>query len=180
RVLPPSGLVVEIASGTGQHVVHFADALPRLTWQPTEPDPEMRLAIAGRLAEIDLPNVLAPLDLDVCRPDWPVEHADAVLCINMIHISPWRAAEQLICGCERRLEPGGVLVLYGPYRRFGRHTAPSNEAFDASLRRRDPHWGVRDLETVVETAKRHGLDLSEIVEMPVNNLSVVLVRNSDS
>ena len=180
RVLPPSGLVVEIASGTGQHVVHFADALPRLTWQPTEPDPEMRLAIADRLAEIDLPNVLAPLDLDVCRPDWPVEHADAVLCINMIHISPWRAAEQLICGCERILRPGGVLVLYGPYRRFGRHTAPSNEAFDASLRRRDPQWGVRDLETVVETAKRHGLDLSEIVEMPVNNLSVVLVRNSVS
>jgi SAM-dependent methyltransferase len=176
RVLPQSGLVVEIASGTGQHVVHFARALPRLTWQPTEPDAQMRQSIAGWLAEAGLSNVLPPLDLDVCRPDWPVDHADAVLCINMIHISPWRATEHLIAGCERLLRPGGVVVLYGPYRRFGRHTAPSNEAFDASLRARDPQWGVRDLEAVVETAERHNLSLSEVVDMPANNLSVVFVR----
>ena len=177
RVLPQSGLAVEIASGTGQHVVHFASALPGLTWQPTEIDPWMRQSTSAWLAETGLSNVLPPLDLDVCQPEWPVERADAVLCINMIHISPWRATECLIAGCQSLLRPGGILFLYGPYRRFGRHTAPSNEAFDASLRQRDPQWGVRDLEAVVETAERHGLGLSEIVEMPVNNLSVVFVRS---
>jgi SAM-dependent methyltransferase len=176
RVLPQSGLVLEIASGTGQHVVHFARALPGLTWQPSEPDMQNRLSIAGWLAETGLPNVRPPLDLDVCRPDWPIDHADAVLCINMIHISPWQATEQLLAGCERILRPGGILYLYGPYRRGGRPTAPSNEAFDASLRQRDPQWGVRDLETVVEAASGHGMDLSEVVEMPANNLSVVLLR----
>jgi SAM-dependent methyltransferase len=176
RVLPQTGVVLEIASGTGQHVVHFASAMPGLTWQPSEPDPQMRRSIAGWLAETGLPNVLPPLDLDVCRLDWPIERADAVMCINMIHISPWQATEQLIAGCGRIVRPGGVLYLYGPYRRHGRHTAPSNEAFDASLRQRDPQWGVRDLETVVEAARGHGLELSETVEMPANNLSVVLVR----
>jgi SAM-dependent methyltransferase len=176
RVLPETGLVVEIASGTGQHVVHFAKGLPRLTWQPTEPDPRLRRSIAVWLAESGLSNVLEPLDLDVCRADWPVERADAVLCINMVHISPWRTTECLFAGCERLLGPSGVVVLYGPYRRFGRHTAPSNDAFDESLRQRDPEWGVRDLEAVVETAERHGLALSKVVEMPANNLSVVLTR----
>jgi SAM-dependent methyltransferase len=176
RVLPQSGLVLEIASGTGQHVVHFARALPGLTWQPSEPDPQMRPSIAGWLAETGLSNVLPPLDLDVCRPEWPIGRADAVLCINMVHISPWQATEQLLAGCERILPPGGILYLYGPYRRDGRHTAPSNEAFDASLRQRDPQWGVRDLETVIEAASGHGLDLSEVVEMPANNLSVVFAR----
>jgi SAM-dependent methyltransferase len=176
RVLPQSGLVLEIASGTGQHVVHFARTLPGLTWQPSEPDAQMRPSIAGWLAETGLANVVPPLDLDVCRPEWPLDHADAVVCINMIHISPWEATEQLLAGCGRILPPGGVLYLYGPYRRGGRHTAPSNEAFDASLRQRNPQWGVRDLETVVEAANQHGLALSEVVEMPANNLSVVFVR----
>jgi SAM-dependent methyltransferase len=176
RVLPQSGLVLEIASGTGQHVVHFARTLPGLTWQPSEPDPQMRQSIAGWLAETGPANVLPPLDLDVRRPEWPLDHADAMVCINMIHISPWEATEQLLAGCGRILHPGGVLYLYGPYRRGGRHTAPSNEAFDASLRQRDPQWGVRDLETVVEAANQHGLALSEVVEMPANNLSVVFVR----
>jgi SAM-dependent methyltransferase len=176
QVLPPSGLAVEIASGTGQHVVHFAQALPQWTWQPTEPDSQMRQSIAAWLAISDLPNVLPPLALDVCQPDWPVDRADAVLCINMIHISPWHATEHLLAGCERILRPGGILYLYGPYRRFGRHTAPSNEAFDASLRQRDPQWGVRDLETVAETARQHGLEMSQVVEMPANNLSLVFVR----
>lgn len=176
RLLPPSGLAVEIASGTGQHVVHFAAALPRWTWQPTELDPQMRRSIAGWVAEAKLPNVLPPLSLDVCESDWPVERADAVLCINMIHISPWQATECLMTGCESLLRPGGILFLYGPYRRFGRHTAASNEAFDAGLRLRDPRWGVRDLEAVVETAEGHGLGLLEVVEMPANNLSVVLAR----
>jgi SAM-dependent methyltransferase len=176
RVLPQSGLVLEIASGTGQHVVHFARALPGLTWQPSEADPRMRPSIAGWLAESGLANVLPPLDLDVCRPEWPIDHVEAIVCINMIHISPWQATEQLLAGCGRILRPGGVLYLYGPYRRGGRHTAPSNEAFDASLRQRDPQWGVRDLETVVEAASGHGMELSEVVEMPANNLSVVFVR----
>jgi SAM-dependent methyltransferase len=153
RVLPPTGLALEIASGTGQHVVHFAKALPRWTWQPSEPDPQMRESIAAWVAETGPANVLAPLDLDVCRAEWPVERADAVVCINMIHISPWRATEHLLAGCERLLGPGGILFLYGPYRRFGRHTAPSNEVFDESLRQRNPEWGVRDLETVEETAR---------------------------
>jgi SAM-dependent methyltransferase len=176
RVLPPTGLALEIASGTGQHVVHFAKALPKWTWQPSEPDPQMRGSIAAWVAETGVTNVLAPLDLDVSRADWPVERADAVVCINMIHISPWRATEHLLAGCERLLGPGGILFLYGPYRRSGRHTAPSNEAFDESLRQRNPQWGVRDLETVEETANQRGFALSEVVEMPVNNLSVVFVR----
>ena len=176
RVLPVSGLAVEIASGTGQHAVHFARALPGWTWQPTEPDPEMRRSIAAWVEETGLTNILPPLALDVCEPHWPVERADAVLCINMIHISPWRATECLMAGCASLLRAGGVLFLYGPYRRHGRHTAPSNEAFDASLRERDAQWGVRDLEAVVETANGHGLGLSEVVEMPANNLSVVFTR----
>jgi SAM-dependent methyltransferase len=176
RVLPPTGLALEIASGTGQHVVHFAKALPKWTWQPSELDPQMRQSIAAWVSETGVANVLPPLDLDVSRADWPVERADAVLCINMIHISPWRATEHLLAGCERLLGPGGILFLYGPYRRSGRHTAPSNEAFDESLRQRNPQWGLRDLETVEETANQHGLALSEVVEMPANNLSVVFVR----
>lgn len=176
RVLPDSGLAVEIASGTGQHVVHFAEALPGWTWQPTEIDPESRGSIAAWVEETGLTNILPPLSLDVCEPQWPVERADAVLCINMIHISPWRATECLMAGCASLLGPGGILFLYGPYRRFGRHTAPSNEAFDASLRERDPQWGVRDLGAVVETAEGHGLGLSEVVEMPANNLSVLFTR----
>lgn len=176
RVLPQTGLVLEIASGTGQHVVHFARALPGLTWQPSEPDPQMRPSIVGWLAEAGLPNVLPPLDLDVCRPEWPIDRAEAIVCINMIHISPWEATEQLLAGSERILQPGGILYLYGPYRRDGGHTAPSNEAFDASLRQRNPRWGVRDLEAVAEVAGGHGLDLSDVIEMPANNLSVVFVR----
>ena len=176
RILPVYGLTIEIASGTGQHVVHFAGALSGWTWQPTEIDPEARRSIAAWVEETGLTNILPPLALDVCEPHWPVERADAVLCINMIHISPWRATECLMAGCERLLEPGGILFLYGPYRRFGRHTAPSNEAFDESLRQRNPQWGVRDLEEVEETAGAHGLGLSEVVEMPANNLSVVFAR----
>ena len=176
RVLPVSGLAVEIASGTGQHVVHFAEALPGWTWQPTEIDPESRGSIAAWVEETGLTNILPPLALEVCEPHWPVGRADAALCINMIHISPWRATECLMAGCAGLLRDGGILFLYGPFRRFGRHTAPSNEAFDASLRERDPQWGVRDLEAVVETAEGHGLGLSEAVEMPANNLSVLFAR----
>lgn len=171
RVLPRSGLVLEIASGTGQHVAHFAKALPGLEWQPSDPDPESRASV--RTWTEELANVRAPLDLDVRRP-WPVERAQAVISINMIHIAPWAAAEALIAGAAEVLGSDGVLFLYGPFRRFGRHTAPSNAAFDRSLRASDPQWGVRDLEAVVGLAGAAGFALEEVVEMPANNLGVVL------
>jgi SAM-dependent methyltransferase len=178
RVLPRQGLVLEIASGTGQHVIHFAAGLPDLTWQPSDADAQARASIAAWSADAKLPNVLPPLDLDVRSEPWPVQRADALLCINMIHIAPWAAAERLLDGASRLLGPGAPLVLYGPYRRDGRHTAPSNEAFDADLRRRNPDWGVRDLEAVAALAKRNGFVLEEIVDMPANNLCVVLRRSA--
>ena len=146
RVLPVRGVVLEIASGTGEHAVHFAAALPGLTWHPTDRDPAALHSIAAWRASTPLPNCSPPIELDVTSPAWPVERADAVLCCNMIHISPWRSTEGLIEGAGRVLSPGGVLFLYGPYKESGRHTAPSNEAFDADLRVRNPEWGVRDLE----------------------------------
>ncbi len=172
RVLPSSGLVLEIASGSGRHVAHFAPALPGLEWQPSDPDPACRESIRAEVA--GLGNVRAPLDLDVRRRPWPVQRVDAVVCINLIHIAPWPATEALAAGAGEVLGADGVLFLYGPYRRFGRHTAPSNVAFDASLRARDPAWGVRDLETVVELAGSAGFRLEDVVEMPANNLSAVL------
>ena len=178
RVLPPQGVVLEIASGTGQHVIHFAAGLPDLKWQPSDADAQARASIAAWSADANLPNVLPPLDLDVrCEP-WPVQRADALVCINMIHIAPWAAAERLLDGASRLLGPGAPLVLYGPYRRDSRHTAPSNEAFDADLRRRNPDWGVRDLEAVAALASRNGFVLEEVVEMPANNLCVVLRRSA--
>jgi len=175
RVLPRTGLVLEIASGSGQHVAHFAQALPELTWQPSDPDAAARESIRARLASGGgFANVLAPIELDVCRLPWPVARADALLCINMIHIAPWAATEALFTGAGAVLGQGAVALLYGPYRRNGCHTAPSNEAFDAQLRARDPTWGVRDLEAVLQLAESHGLELAELVEMPANNLSVVL------
>jgi SAM-dependent methyltransferase len=173
RVLPATGLVVEIASGTGEHAAFFAAALPGVAWQPTDVDPDALPSIAAWCEGVA--NVRAPLVLDVERP-WPIDRADAVVCINMIHISPWTAGEAMLRGAGRVLSPGGVLYLYGPYRRDGAHTAPSNAAFDAYLRAQDPRWGVRDLETVVATAAGAGLVHEETVEMPANNLSVVLRR----
>jgi SAM-dependent methyltransferase len=178
RVLPAAGLVLEIASGTGQHVVHFAQALPRLTWQPSDADPASRRSIEAWTDQAGLGNVRAPVALDVCRLPWPVAAADAVLCINMIHIAPWAATEALFGGAGAVLGQGGVLFLYGPYRRDGRHTAPSNQAFDDQLRARDPSWGVRDLEAVTALAVTSGFVLVESVAMPANNLSVVF-RKAD-
>jgi SAM-dependent methyltransferase len=178
RVLPPTGLVLEIGSGTGQHVVHFAKALPELTWQPSDPDAAFRKSIRSWVELENLGNVRAPLELDVCSLPWPVTHADAVLCINMIHVAPWAATEALLTGAKGVLIGGGVLFLYGPYRRFGRHTAPSNEAFDVQLRASDPAWGLRDLEAVVELAGTTGFELAEVVDMPANNFSVVLLSEA--
>ncbi|WP_246792087.1 DUF938 domain-containing protein [Burkholderia perseverans] len=181
EVLPEAGTVLEIASGTGQHAEYFAAALPQLVWQPTDPDPQALASIAVRVADAALPNLRAPLPLDVRAERWPLDGTsglDAVVCINMIHISPWEAGRALIDGVAQRLNPGGVLVLYGPYRRNGAHTAPSNEAFDAQLRQRDAAWGVRDLEAVDALAQAAGFDAAQVVEMPANNLCVVFRRRA--
>jgi hypothetical protein len=175
EVLPATGAVLEVASGTGQHVAFFAEALPGLTFQPSDPDAEARASVAAWCAS--LPNVRPPLALDVTAERWGGTPADAVLCINMIHIAPWTACEGLMRGAAHLLPPGGVLVLYGPYRLGGRHTAPSNAAFDRSLRLQNPAWGVRDLEAVVAEAARRGLSLERRVEMPANNQSIVLRRS---
>jgi hypothetical protein len=173
RILPPTGLVLEIASGSGEHVVHFATALPGLQWQPSDPDARAHASIRAWIHNERLANVSEPVVLDVCSSPWPVQRADALVCINMIHISPWAATEALFAGAQALLAAGAPLFLYGPYRRFGGHTAPSNEAFDAQLRARNPDWGVRDLEKVVEVAARANLEHIELVEMPANNFSVV-------
>src|SRR4051812_18494002 len=152
--LPRSGTVLEIASGTGEHVAHFAAAMPALIWQPTDPEPERRLSIGAWTA--GLPNVRPACDLDAASPDWPIERADAVLCINLIHIAPWAVAAGLVAGAARVLPPGGLLALYGPYRRRGQAMEPGNEAFDADLRRRDPSWGLREVEEVAALASRAG------------------------
>ena len=177
RVLPPTGQVLEIASGTGEHAVHFAAALPHLTWQPTDREGQALRSIAAHRAVAGLPNLLAPLILDAAAPEWPLEWADAIVAINMVHISPWRATQGLMAGAGRILPPGGVLYLYGAYKENGAHTAPSNEAFDLDLRRRNPEWGVRDLESVVDLAREHGLDLVERLQMPANNLGLVFRRS---
>jgi SAM-dependent methyltransferase len=174
RVLPRTGLILEIGSGTGQHVTYFAKALPELTWQPSDPDEIFRESVRAWIALEELANVRAPVDLEVCRLPWPVSRADGILCINMIHVAPWAATQALLSGAKSVLAHGGALVLYGPYLRAGRHTAPSNEAFDAQLRSNDPEWGLRDLDTVVELAANIGFGLAEIVEMPANNFGVVL------
>jgi SAM-dependent methyltransferase len=177
RVLSDAGLVLEIASGTGEHAVHFAAHLPAVTWQPSDPDPEMGESIAGWTAEAGLENVRPPLTIDASAADWPVGAAEAVVCINMVHIAPWAAAEGLIAGAGRVLSTGGILYMYGPYRVGGIHTAPSNAAFDADLRRRNPAWGIRDLNDIAALAVRNGLVLVEVLDMPANNKSVVFRKD---
>jgi SAM-dependent methyltransferase len=172
RVLPETGVVLEIASGTGQHATHFAAALPGLDWQPSDPDAAARASIAAWAAHTGLANVRAPLALDVRRLPWGIQSADAIVCINMIHISPWSACEALFAGAAQILKSGGVIYLYGPYRRNGAHTSPSNEAFDLQLQSRDPEWGVRDMEAVVELAASAGFEGEEPVAMPANNFSL--------
>jgi SAM-dependent methyltransferase len=174
-VLPPHGLVLEVASGTGEHAAYFARLFPALTWQPSDPDPDALNSIAAWAADADLPNLREPVQLDASGT-WPFTQADAVLCINMAHISPWAATLGLLDGAARLLPSGAPLCLYGPYRREGIPTAPSNEAFDRSLRERNPEWGVRNLEDVAAEAERRSLRLDRVVEMPANNLSVVFRR----
>jgi SAM-dependent methyltransferase len=178
RVLPQRGLVLEIASGSGEHAAYFAQALPSLTWQPSDPDASALSSIAAHRDDVGLANLLAPLHLDVTAAAWPVGHADAILCCNMIHISPWAACEGLMAGAERTLSPGGILYLYGPYQIGGRHTAPSNREFDGYLRGQNPAWGIRDLDEVTALAKRHNFAPAETVAMPANNQSVIFRRQT--
>jgi len=176
RVLPRSGLVLEVSAGTGEHAVFFAGALPHLAWQPTDRDERSLLSIAAHREAAGLGNLRAPLALDAAAPDWPVPAAEAIVCINMIHIAPWAACVGLMAGAARTLPPGGVLYLYGPYKEGGAHTADSNLRFDIDLQTRDPSWGVRNLEDVVALAAGHGLRHVETVTMPANNRSLVLVK----
>ncbi|MBE9158841.1 DUF938 domain-containing protein [Nodosilinea sp. LEGE 06152] len=189
RVLPPSGTVLEVSSGTGEHAVYFAPRLAPRQWLPSDLDPGARASIAAWREVAPAANLHAPVALDAAAPLWPVESENfrdlhpepdlqqhpvtALVNINMIHISPWAACLGLLAGAGRILPPGGILYLYGPYKQNGQHTSPSNAAFDASLQAQNPEWGVRDLEAVVAAAKTHNLALVETIAMPANNLSVV-------
>lgn len=178
EVLPARARVLEVASGSGEHAVHFAGAAPGWIWQPSDPHPRALASIAAWSEVARLDNLLKPLLFDVTG-EWPAERFDAVVAINLLHISPWTASEALMAGATGCLAPGGVVVLYGPFRREGCHTAASNAAFDADLRRRDPQWGIRDLAEVEEEAQRYGLLLARVLPMPANNLILILRRQPD-
>jgi len=177
RWLTRPARVLEVASGTGQHAVYFAEHLPHVRWQPSESDPEGLASIMAWVVDSGLENLELPLELDVCDDVWPVEEADAIFNANMIHIAPWNVALGLFAGAGRVLREGGLMLLYGPFKVGGEHTAESNAAFDASLRLRDPRWGVRDLEAIESAALESGLRLVEHDEMPANNRLLVFRRD---
>ncbi|WP_375197680.1 DUF938 domain-containing protein [Sphingobium sp.] len=173
--LPTSGVVLEVASGSGEHAIHFAAAFPDLDWQPSDSDPAALASIAAWREEAGFANLRPPIRLDATAP-WPMEQADAILCINMVHISPWSATLGLLRGAGACLPPGGLLYLYGPYLRDDVATAPGNLAFDASLKARDPQWGLRRVEEVIAAAEAQELGFDRLVEMPANNLSLLFRR----
>lgn len=175
--LPDAGLVLEIASGTGEHALAFARRFPQLDWHPSDPDPEALASIAAWRAE-GPDNLSPPLQLDVCSPDWPVARVDAILCINMVHISPWEASLRLLDGAARLLAPGAPLILYGPWLEANVPTAPSNQAFDISLRGKDPRWGLRLVDDFEAEAAQRGLVLAERRRMPSNNLMLRFVASA--
>ena len=182
--LQEGALLLEVASGTGEHAAYFAAALPHLIWQPSEANAELHDSIlAHRAAALEAdngsqkPNIRTPIALDVTERPWPVDAADALLCINMIHIAPWACCEALMAGAAETLRPGGPLLLYGPFKRNGAHTAPSNAAFDNSLRAQNAAWGIRDLEAVTACAKSVGLELELVRDLPANNLAVAFRRS---
>lgn len=172
QVLPERARILEVASGSGEHALYLAGAMPGWRWQPSDPNPRALASILAWREAAGRVNLLEPQRLDVTG-DWPAGPFEAVVAINLLHISPWTVAEALLAGAGDALLPGGVLYLYGPFRREGRHTASSNAAFDADLRARNPRWGIRDLEAVTAEAGRHGLKLDRVVTMPANNLSLV-------
>jgi SAM-dependent methyltransferase len=180
RVLPKKGIVLEIGSGSGEHLIYFAKALPGLVWLPSDPDSASRASINAWMTVTEgLVNVRAPVAIDVREGVWGVEDYapfDAMISLNMVHIAPWDAALGLLAGAGRLLRPDGVLVFYGPFMLGGTHTAASNAAFDADLRRRDPRWGVRDVDDLIGAAAPHGLELLELVAMPANNISLVFIK----
>jgi len=176
KVLPLSGTVLEVASGSGEHVIHFARHLPDLTFQPSDANVDNLRSVAAWVASSNVPNILPPLHLVTTAQSWPIAAADAVICINMIHIAPWAAAEGLMRGAATLLAPGAPLCLYGPYMRGGEHTAESNRDFDRQLRAQDPAWGIRDLAAVADLAGAAGFGAPEVFDMPANNLSVVFRR----
>ena len=176
RVLPSDRLVLEIGCGTGEHAVHFAEAMPSLTWLPSDPDADSRASTASWIKFTGLSNVLPPVDIDVCAKAWGVEQTapfDAIVSLNMIHISPWAASLGLFAGAGRLLRRGGLLFLYGPFMRAGMHNGPSNAAFDASLKAHNPSWGLRDIADLERLGASAGLSLHETIEMPANNRSPV-------
>lgn len=177
-MLPPTGVLLEVASGSGEHAVHFAAALPDWIFQPSDVDPGALASISAWIDETGLTNVRPPLLLDVTAQAWPVEPVLAMFSANMVHIAPPQAARGLMAGAGRHLVPGGILVIYGPVRIGGAHTAPSNQAFDAQLRARDARWGVRDLEWLRELAADSGLALEERVEMPANNQTLIFRKRT--
>jgi SAM-dependent methyltransferase len=177
RVLPQSGLVLEVGSGTGEHTVHFARVMPHLTWQPSEQDEACLRSISAWVAVEAQANVRPPFYLDVTDAQWPIATADAVICINMIHIAPWSAAQALLRGVSRILPSGGLLCLYGPFRVAGKDTSASNRAFDAQLRAMNSEWGVRDLDAVSSEARAFNIELERTFQMPANNLIAVLRKS---
>lgn len=172
-ILPDTGCLIEIGAGSGQHAAHFAAHFSNLTWQATEPDEKLRRSISAWIDHAELKNALPPIDLDTRQPEWPVEAADAVLCINVIHISPWDACAGLIEGAGKILDKGGILYLYGPFSIDGVHTSPGNADFDKTLKERDAAYGVRELNDVTKLAAEQGFKLERTVDMPNNNLSVI-------
>lgn len=175
-VLPPAGLVLEIASGSGEHAVHFARAMPGLAFQPSDPAPDALVSIAAWTQAEGAANVRPPLLLDAMAQSWPLHAADAILCINMIHIAPWAATQGLMRHAASILSPGAPLYLYGPYRRPDRPLEPGNAAFDENLRRQNPDWSLRELDSVAREAAAAGFGEPTIIEMPANNLSVIFRR----
>jgi len=173
KILPTKGLALEIASGSGEHIVHFASAVPTLTFQPSDPNPEARESIKAWTEKLGLANVRPPVVLDASRPPWPLSWADVIFCINMLHISPWSSTLGLFNHAWEILPPGAPLYLYGPFLRKGVETAPSNLEFDASLRAQNPEWGLRDLAEVTEVARENEFMGPEVIEMPANNLSLI-------
>jgi len=179
RILPKTGIVLEVGSGTGEHAICFAKEFPGLVWLPSDPDAASRASVEAWIASEGLANVRAPVAIDVRQAVWGVEDYapfGAMISLNMVHIAPWQAALGLLAGAGRLLRPDGILYFYGPFMSGGTHTAASNAAFDADLKRRDPRWGIRDVDDLVGEAAPHGLELREVVEMPANNLSLVFVK----
>jgi len=176
RHLPERGRVLEIAAGTGQHAVHFARALPAVTWQPSDVEPSALASIRAWRASAGPPNLQPPCELDVTAAQWPMGAADAIVCVNLLHIAPWSVTEALMRGAARLLPAGGRLLVYGPFRVAGEHTAQSNARFDADLQARDPSWGIRDIDAVAEAAQAQGMVHLETIPMPANNRILVFER----